>query len=139
MLDLDLLGLIGGRRVIVDACVSREIANRLRANGLVVRHVVEINPRLSDDQIVALMHSDEVLITRDQKFYRAIGMHRAILLPSPSGPGGKTAANGVVHRRKKLPSHIRLALREKMNEEATSGILYIKILWCIIWLSLPVV
>lgn len=142
MIDADLVIRIGGRRVIVDACVSRDVANSLRNNGLVVRHVVDINAKLKDLEIAALMYPDEVLITRDCGFYRLLGKEKAILL-SPKSDRMTTGKSVVkndreTRKRRKLPSHIRIALREKLAEEAKTGTLYTKILWCILWLVLPV-
>jgi uncharacterized protein YaiI (UPF0178 family) len=142
MIDADLVIRIGGRRVIVDACVSRDVANNLRNNGLIVRHVVDINPKLKDLEIAALMHPDEVLITRDWGFYRLLGKEKAILL-SPKSDRMTTGKSVVkndreARKRRKLPTHIRIALRAKLAEEAKAGILYTKILWGILWLVLPV-
>jgi hypothetical protein len=143
MLDASLVGRINGRRVIVDACVSRDLANSLRDSGLVVRHVADINSALGDHEIARMMHADEVLITRDYRFYRMLGEARAILLSPGSNSvakSGKPArkAQPVVRRKNRLPSHIRIALREKLAEEARTGLLYMKILWGIMWLVLPV-
>lgn len=143
MIDASLVSRINGRRVIVDACVSRDLANNLRNNGFVVRHVADINSALKDHEIARMMHADEVLVTRDYKFYRMLGEARAILL----APGSNTVGRGVklarkdrheVRRKNRLPSHIRMALREKLAEEAKTGLLYMKILWGIMWLVLPV-
>jgi uncharacterized protein with PIN domain len=146
MIDSSLVSRINGRRVLVDACVSRDLANNLRNSGLVVRHVADINSALKDHEIAKMMHADEVLITRDYKFYKMLGEARAILL----APGSNTIGRGVklatakkdryeVRRKNRLPSHIRIALREKLAEEAKTGLLYMKILWGIMWLVLPVV
>lgn len=145
MIDASLVSKINSRRVIVDACVSRDLANNLRNSGLVVRHVADINSALKDHEIAKMMHADEVLITRDYKFYRMLGEGRAILL----APGSNTIGRGVklatrkdrheVRRKNRLPSHIRIALRKKLAEEAKTGLLYMKILWGIMWLVLPVV
>lgn len=144
MIDAKLLDKINGRRVIVDACVSRDLANSLRNRGLVVRHVADINSALKDQEIAMLMHADEVLITRDQRFYRMLGERRAILLVSGSNSVGRSIAvgdpptkrNTLVRRKSRLPSHIRMALKEKLAEEARTGLLAMKILWGIIWLML---
>ena len=143
MLDASLIARISGRRVIVDACVSRDLANGLRDSGLVVRHVADINSALGDHEIAKMMHADEVLITRDYRFYRMLGESKAILLSSESNSvaRGKPAKKSrpVVRKKNRLPSHIRVALREKLAEEAKTGLLYMKILWGIMWLVLPVV
>jgi uncharacterized protein with PIN domain len=141
MTDPSLIARINGRRVVIDACVSRDLANSLRYSGLVVRHVADIDSALGDHEIVRMMHADEVLITRDYRFYRMLGESRAILLSSESNSvAGRPSrkAKPVVRRKNKLPSHIRIALREKLAEEARSGLLYLKILWGILWLVLPV-
>jgi hypothetical protein len=125
----------------VDACVSRDHAYSLRDCGLVVRHVVDIDSALEDHEIAKMMHADEVLITRDYRFYRMLGEARAILLvPSSNavGRGGGKKSKPVVCKKNRLPSHIRIALREKLAEEARTGILYMKILWGIMWLALLV-
>jgi hypothetical protein len=142
MVDASLVSRINGRRVIVDACVSRDLANNLRNSGLVVRHVADINSALGDHEIAKMMHADEVLITRDYRFFRMLGEARAILLAS----GSNTIARGSkqkkvrpeARKKNRLPSHIRIALREKLAEEARTGLLYLKILWGIMWLVLPV-
>jgi uncharacterized protein YaiI (UPF0178 family) len=143
MIDVDLITRISGRRVIVDACISRELVNTLRRNGLVVRHVIDINAKLQDQEIANLMYEDEVLITRDYEFYTALGIDKAILLSSESdalATNGKSMvkSNRGIPRRRKLPSHIRMALREKIAEESMTGLLYMKILWCIMWLAFPI-
>jgi hypothetical protein len=89
-----------------------------------------------------MMHADEVLITRDYRFYKMLGEARAILLAPRSntvGTSSKAAKKVEVRRKNKLPSHIRIALREKLAEEAKTGLLYMKILWGIMWLVLPVI
>lgn len=138
MLDASLVARINGRRVIVDACVSRDLANSLRNSGLEVRHVADINSALGDHEIAKMMHADEVLITRDFRFYRMLGEPRAILLSPDNGParGKPRKARQQSRSRGKLPSHIRIALREKLAEEARTGLLYLKILWGIMWLML---
>lgn len=138
MLDASLISRINGRRVIVDACVSRDLANSLKNSGLVVRHVADINSAMQDDEIARIMHADEVLITRDYRFYRMLGEARAILLSSSSNSVGRNnkKAKPQVRRKNRLPSHIRIALREKLAEEARTGLLYMKILWGIMWLML---
>ncbi len=139
MFDANLVSRINGRRVIVDACVSRDLANRLRNSGLIVRHVADINTALKDDEIAKMMYQDEVLITRDYKFYKMLGEAKAILLASRSDTV-RTAEKlikmdkHVVKKRNRLPSHIRIALRQKLAEEAKTGLLYTKILWGIMWL-----
>jgi hypothetical protein len=143
MIDAGLITRIGGRRVIVDACVSRDLANSLRSRGLVVRHVVDINARLQDQEIADLMYADEVLITRDNRFYKMLGKDRAILLSAKSDTlttDGKLIMKNdhKTRKRSKIPSHIRIALREKLAEEAKTGLLYMKILWCILWLAVPI-
>lgn len=141
MLDASLIARINGRRVIIDACVSRELANSLRNGGLVVRHVADINSALGDHEIAKMMHADEVLITRDYRFYRMLGDARAILLSPASNSvakGKPRKARPVARKKNRLPSHIRIALREKLAEEAKTGLLYLKILWGIMWLVLPV-
>jgi uncharacterized protein with PIN domain len=143
MIDASLVIRINGRRVIVDACVSRDLANNLKKNGLVVRHVADINSALEDHEIAKMMHADEVLITRDYRFYKMLGETRAILLAPGSNNVGMSSKptrkdKPQVRRKNRLPSHIRVALREKLAEEARTGLLYMKILWGIMWLVLPV-
>jgi hypothetical protein len=41
---------------------------------------------------------------------------------------------GRVRKRNRLPSHIRIALREMLAEEERTGLMYAKILWGIMWL-----
>lgn len=139
MIDSSLVRRIDGRRVIVDACVSRDLANSLRNVGLVVRHVADINTALKDHEIARMMYADEVLITRDHRFYRMLGEARAILLAAASnavGRGDKPKKKPEVRRKTRLPSHLRMALKEKLAEEAKTGLLYMKILWGIMWLML---
>src|SRR5690606_14761664 len=143
MIDSNLLDRINGRRVIIDACVSRDFANGLRNTGLVVRHVADINSALKDQEIAMMMHADEVLITRDHRFYRMLGQARAILLTSGSNTVGKNIVDDkpakrktLARRKSRLPSHVRMALKEKLAEEARTGLLSMKILWGIIWLML---
>lgn len=143
MIDTSLVSRINGRRVIVDACVSRDLANDLKSSGLVVRHVADINSALEDHEIAKMMHADEVLITRDYRFYKMLGEARAILLAPNSNAVGRSAKPAKkdrhgMRRKNRLPSHIRMALREKLAEEAKTGLLYMKILWGIMWLVLPV-
>jgi hypothetical protein len=109
-----------------------------------VRHVADINTALKDNEIAKMMHADEVLITRDYRFYRMLGETRAILLAPESntvGRSGKLAKKdkSKTRRKSRLPSHIRMALRENLAEEARTGVLYMKILWGIMWLVLPVI
>lgn len=125
MVDIGVLtGLIGNRSVVVDACVSKDIADTLRDGGLTVRHVCDINPSLADDEIARLMTKDDVLITRDYKFYCTLGTARAIYIPSESGrrkPKAKPA-------KRKLPYDVIIAIKETVERERQSGILQIKIL-----------
>jgi hypothetical protein len=145
MIDANLANRVNGRRVIVDACVSRDLANKLRNSGLVVRHVADINAALKDHEIANMMHADEVLVTRDYRFYKMLGEARAILLaPGSNTPGRgdkltKRSKPKVSKKNRRLPSHIRVALKEKLAEEAKTGLLYMKILWGIMWLVLPVI
>jgi len=137
VVDFNLITKINGRRVIVDACVSRNTASQLKYMGFIVRHVADINTTLKDIEIAKMMYVDEVLITRDYGFYKTLGEARAILL----APRSETMITGDKRMKKKykLPSHIRIALREKLAEEAKSGLLYMKIFWGIMWLVLPVI
>jgi uncharacterized protein YaiI (UPF0178 family) len=142
MIDPSLISRINGRRVIIDACVSRDLANNLKNSGLVVRHVADINTALADHEIAKMMHADEVLITRDFRFYRMLGEARAILLSSGSNTIGRSGVKLTKKNKpkvRKLPSHIRIALKERLAEEAKTGVLYMKILWGILWLVLPVI
>ncbi len=145
MIDAELIARIAGRRVIVDACVLRDQGNSSKHCGLVVRHVVDIDAKLTDQDIAALMFPDEVLMTRDYGFYRILGKEKSILLPSKHDTPGEAAVSKLVvkcnqgpHKRGKPPSHIRIALRQNRVEEAKTGILYMKIQWCIWWLVLLV-
>ena len=143
MIDASLISRINGRPVIVDACVSRDLANKLRNSGVIVRHVADINSALGDHEIAKMMFADEVLITRDYRFYRMLGEARAILLASGSNAIARSNSKQrklklEVRKKNRLPSHIRIALREKLAEEARTGLLYMKILWGIMWLVLPV-
>ena len=144
MFDANLVNRINGRRVIVDACVSRDLANNLANSGLVVRHVADVNAALKDHEIARMMYPDEVLVTRDYRFYKMLGEAKAILLAPESNTvrrGDKLAkkCKPEVRNKNRLPSHIRRALREKLAEEAKTGLLHLKILWGIMWLVLPVV
>jgi hypothetical protein len=145
MIDPSLLSRINGRRVIIDACVSRDLANNLRNSGLMVRHVADINSALKDHEIAKMMYADEVIVTRDYRFYRMLGDAKAILLAPGSNSLERSGTNKLtkkvkpeIRKKNRLPSHIRIALREKLAEEAKSGLLYMKILWGIMWLVLPV-
>jgi uncharacterized protein with PIN domain len=62
----------------IDACLSIHLAKYLREKGLSVRHVSEINPRLSDTHIKYMMLQTDVLLTRDRDFYKQLGNRRAI-------------------------------------------------------------
>lgn len=144
MICTDLVSKINGRPVIIDACVSRDLANKLRSDGLVVRHVADINTALKDHEIAKMMYANEVLITRDYRFYRMLGEARAILLAPDSNNVRRKSQLAKkdkykVRKKNRLPSHIRAALREKLAEEAKTGLTYMKILWGILWLALPVV
>jgi len=143
--DAKLFGEINGRRVIIDACVSRVLARNLKKAGLRVRHVADINTALKDHEIAKLMHTDEVLITRDYQFYKMMGKSRAILIVASRSDRMYTEMDldekrkHGVRRKNRLPSHIRIALREKLADEAKTGLLFVKILCGIIWLlEIPV-
>jgi hypothetical protein len=129
---------ISGRRVIVDACVSRVLAESLKQAGLKVRHVADINTALKDHEIAKLMHPDEVLITRDYRFYKMLGDAKAILLAARSDAMQSRKSikkeRDAVRKRKRLPSHIRILLRERLAEEERTGLMYAKIFWGITWL-----
>jgi hypothetical protein len=68
-----------------------------------------------------------------------LGESKAIFLAARSEPAGArnkpTRHERREKKRSKLPSHIRILLREKLAEEARTGLLYAKILWGIIWLT----
>lgn len=143
MIDSHLLNKISGRKVLVDACVSRELANALKNHGLDVRHIADINTAMKDHEIAKLMYQDEVLVTRDYGFFKMLGEAKAILLAPRSDTirtGGKLTKKDKREARRthRLPSHIRVALREKIADEIKSGALAMKILWGLIWLVLPV-
>jgi predicted nuclease of predicted toxin-antitoxin system len=80
----NLLDRIGtNRTVLVDACVSIRLAKALRKAGLTVRHMNEINPRMPDTHIEALiMEPADVLITHDFFFARYLGPKKAIHIRS---------------------------------------------------------
>jgi uncharacterized protein YaiI (UPF0178 family) len=144
MIDSHLVSKINGRNALVDACVSRELANALKNNGIAVRHVADINTALKDHEIARLMAPDEVLITRDYGFFKRLGEAKAILLAPRSDTvrsGGKLTKKDKREIRKKnrLPSHIRMALREEIAKQIQSGMMAMKILWGLLWLVLPVV
>jgi hypothetical protein len=71
--------------------VCRDLATNLKNSGLVVRHVADINAAWKDHEIAKMMHADEVLITRDYRFYKMLGEARAILL----APGSDTVGRSV--------------------------------------------
>jgi predicted nuclease of predicted toxin-antitoxin system len=76
-----LLERIGNRSVLVDACVSPRLAKALRAKGLSVRHMNEINKRMPDTHIeLFVLEPTDVLITHDRMFARFLGPRKAILL-----------------------------------------------------------
>lgn len=144
MVESHLLKKINDRKVLVDACVSRDLANSLKNLGLTVRHVADINTALKDHEIANLMTADEVLITRDYGFFKRLGEARAILLAPRSDTvrsDGKLTKKDKreIRKRNRLPSHIRVALRERITDEINSGLMAMKILWGLLWLVLPVV
>lgn len=129
---------IGQRNVIVDACVSKDIVQQLKTHGIQVRHVGDINSHLKDEEIAKLMTPDEILITRDYGFYKALGPARAILL-MPRGDNIRTypkmtKAEKRLIKRHRLSKEIRIALSELIEKETRTGELHRKILWGLLWL-----
>ena len=60
---------IGNRTVLIDSNIPNQLADSLRKAGLSVRHVNEINPRMSDIHIQIIMLPTDVLLTRDGNLY----------------------------------------------------------------------
>lgn len=79
---------IGNRTVLIDSNLPVQLADSLRKKGLSVRHVNEINPRLSDTHIQIIMLPTDVLLTRDGNLYWKL-KGKAIFL----GLGTKTRCN----------------------------------------------
>ena len=76
---------IGNRTVLIDSNLPIQLATSLRKQGLSVRHVNEINPRMSDTHIQIIMYPTDVLLTRDGNLYWKL-KSKAIFL----GIGSKT-------------------------------------------------
>jgi hypothetical protein len=124
----------------VDACVSRDHAYSLRDCGFVVRHVVDIDSAFEDHEIAKMMHADEVLITRDYRFYRMLGEARAILLVPSSNAvgrgGGKKSKPGVCKKKQAAVAHTHRAEGEAGGggkdgdslHEDTGGIMWLALL-----------
>ncbi len=76
------------RTVFIDSNLPVQLAESLRKKSLLVRHVNEINPRMSDTHFQITMLSTDVLLTRDGNQYCKL-RDRAIFL----GLGAKTRLN----------------------------------------------
>jgi hypothetical protein len=98
---------IGQRTVLIDSNLPIQLADSLRKAGLSVRHVNEINPKMSDTHIQIIMHPTDVLLTRDGNLYWKL-KGRAIFL----GIGIKT------RRRIAFASR----LKAELADEAARGI-----------------
>ncbi|MEO9319962.1 MAG: DUF5615 family PIN-like protein [Nitrososphaera sp.] len=128
MID-EILCLVNGRSVIVDACVSREIVRKLADRGIKARHVTDMDPKMTDDEIAQIMLPDDVLITKDVDFARTL-RERAILLPHMQQSGVNAAG---LEKKKKLPKiklskEVKAAAKDSIAREMTLGILHLKIL-----------
>jgi len=64
-----LLETIGNRTVLIDSNLPIQLADSLRRARLSVRHVNEINPRMSDIHVQNIMLPTDVLLTRDANLY----------------------------------------------------------------------
>jgi len=120
--------LVNGRNVIVDACVSREIVRKLIDKGIKARHVTDMDPQMSDQEIERIMLPSEVLITKDVDFAKNL-KDRAILLPLWPQPG--TAPSESKKRRSiriRLPKDVKLAAKDAVAREMTLGLIQLKIL-----------
>lgn len=60
---------IGKRTVVVDANLPVHLAQSLRRKGFSVVHVVEVNPKMPDIQIQAMMRPTDVILTCDRRLY----------------------------------------------------------------------
>ena len=127
MID-DIVCLVNGRSVVVDACVSREIVRKLSDKGIKTRHVTDMNPQMTDDEIERIMLPDDVLITKDVDFARNL-KHRAILLPIWPDSDSKPSSDKKQRIPKlKLPKDVKTAAKETVGREKALGILHLKIL-----------
>ncbi len=108
-----LLERIGNRTVLIDANLPIQLADSLRQKGLSVRHVSEINPKMSDTNIQNIMYPTDVLLTRDGNLYWQLGRGRAIFL----GLGTKT--------RRRVAEISRF--RKTMEHEQATGAIDLKI------------
>jgi hypothetical protein len=124
----EIVGLLDGRTVVVDACVSRDIARKLVGKGVAARHITDMDPQTTDRQIELIMLPSDVLITKDVNFAKSL-KGRAILLPLQST--GATRARGRKApkvSKTRLPKGIRLAAKEQVAREMALGIIQLKIL-----------
>ena len=127
MID-DIVSLVKGRSVIVDACVSREIVRKLTDKGITARHVTDLDPQMTDDEIAQIMLPDDVLVTKDVDFARSL-KERAILLPLwPNVDARPQDSKKRRIPRIKLPRDVKLAAKESVTREMALGLLHLKIL-----------
>ena len=124
----DIVALLNGRTVVIDACVSREIVRKLADKGVSARHVTDLNPQMTDKEIEFIMLPSDVLITKDVNFARSL-RERAILLPlqAPGSPKAARARKTVKAPRARLPKDIRVAVKEQVAKETSLGIIQLKI------------
>lgn len=134
----EIVSKINGKPVMVDACVSKDMLENLAHHGIKVRHVGDIDSHLKDEEIAKLMTPDEILLTRDYGFYKALGPERAILL-MPKGDNIRTYPKMTKQekraiRKNRLSAEVRAAVRETIENETKSGHIHVKILWGLLWL-----
>src|SRR5215831_9431860 len=88
----EIVGLLDGKSVVVDACVSRDIARKLIDRGVTARHITDLDPQMTDREIELIMLPTDVLITKDVNFAKSLG-ERAILLPLQPPNSTKSAGH----------------------------------------------
>jgi hypothetical protein len=124
----DIVDLLRGRTVVVDACVSRDIARKLVDKGVPARHITDMDPQMSDREIELIMLPNDVLITKDVNFAKTL-KDRAILLPLQPFAGERRGERKTMKVTKaRLPKDIRIAAKEQVAKEMALGILQLKIL-----------
>jgi hypothetical protein len=124
----DIIGLLKGRTVVVDACVSRDIARKLSDKGIAARHITDMDPQMTDREIELIMLPSDVLITKDVNFAKSL-RERAILLPlQPAGSERRQGHKAAKVTKTRLPKDVRIAAKEQVAKEMALGILHLKIL-----------
>ena len=124
----EIVGILDGRTVVVDACVSRDIARKLVVKGIAARHITDMDPQMTDKQIEHIMLPTDVLITKDVNFAKSL-KGRAILLPlQPPGTTRTRGRKAPKVSKTRLPKDIRLAAKEQVAKEMALGIIQLKIL-----------